>query len=139
MCIYFIESQGRNCKRSPQSEYCFQHVKKETKTEDEVENCSICLTKCEEKTICGHVVHLKCVEQWKDQCPMCRRENILPETSRRIIEERESNNNDDIGDMVISYTFELDIDGISIDIFTFMHDVIDLYFDAEGDDDLVDV
>lgn len=105
MCNFIIQKQNRKCKRSPNLEYCYQHQtqnislyeeeeEKEEKKEEEKEDCAICFSECNEKTICGHVVHLECNKNWDNKCPICRKENIFPSNQiKRQTRNTEENNN----------------------------------------------
>lgn len=43
--------------------------------------CAICLTEVSNRSAleCGHIFHLRCIEQWNKQtCPMCRKPHQIP-------------------------------------------------------------
>ena len=110
MCNFFLTTKNRRCLRSPSLEYCFQHKKignveskeeekveskeeekVESKEEEKVESkedCAICLSECLEKTICGHSVHTTCIMKWKNMCPLCRREDILPKKLKKKMKKK---------------------------------------------------
>ena len=92
MCNFYLSNKRRHCRRSPNKEYCFQHLqtisenkpkprlasllnhkpkpKSKPIDESEPENCAVCFDSCVEKTSCGHSVHYKCIVKWgKNQCP----------------------------------------------------------------------
>jgi len=93
MCNFFLKKRNRKCFRSPKLEYCYQHkpMTQESINNDETnEDCAVCYTLCNEKTICGHFVHESCIIQWgKNKCPLCLAENIISDdvfhSSHRII------------------------------------------------------
>lgn len=81
--------------------------------DDDLEDCCVCMSECERKTGCGHVICVECARSWVSAgnggCPICRRA-MLPTTDYDDLVERYD---DRTPDMLYSDVLHLDGPGFN--------------------------